>query len=65
MRELMMICARANVVCREKRHGKVWLAAPGAKRGFLVTVQDAPSLVAHGPRMYTVAMAQGLTPQKG
>lgn len=63
MRELMILCAKSNIVCRARK-GKVWLAAPGAKRGFLVSLSDAPSLVAHGSRMYSVALAQGLDPVK-
>jgi hypothetical protein len=64
MRELMLLCAKANVVCRQRR-GQVWLAAANAKRGFLVSIEEAPALVAHGPRMYSVALAQGLTPCRG
>ena len=59
MRELMIICAKNNVVCRERKNGKVWLAKPGAKNGFLVSIPDAMSLVAHGERMYQVGLAQG------
>ena len=58
MREVMMLAMRANLVCRDRR-GKVWLASPGAKRGFLVDLTVAPSLICHGDRMYTVALAQG------
>lgn len=62
MRELMILCAKSNIVCRARKHGRVWLASPGAKQGFVVSVQDALSLVAHGPNMYTIALAQGLRP---
>lgn len=61
MRELMIICARANIVCRQRK-GKVWIAHPTSKRGFLLSVSEARALVPHGERMYSVALAQGLTP---
>ena len=58
MRELMILCANVNVVCRERK-GKVWIAKPGAKRGILCSVRDALTLIAVPERMYSTALAQG------
>lgn len=64
-RTIMRMAMAANLVCRDRMvqgQLKLWLAKPGASRGFLVSPEDAPSFIAHGERLYDVAMRQGLTP---
>jgi hypothetical protein len=64
MHELMLIAARQNIVCRAVRGGLL-LANASAKVGFFVkTIDEARSLVAHGPRMYHIALASGVETRK-
>jgi len=62
MRDLMLSCARQNIIIRERGVGRVFIkASPSAKRGFRCTVDEARGLAAHGPeRLTVVAMAMGL-----
>lgn len=66
---IMIMAARQNVVCRDRLIAgklKLWIATVGAKRGFLVDPEDAPSFIEHAAngRLHTVATANGLSPVK-
>lgn len=60
LRDLMLVCARQNIVCRQRGRDKVFVKPAEAKRGFILRMADAAALVAlPRDRFFSAGLQQG------
>lgn len=60
LRDLMLTCARLNIVCRQRGSDKVFVKPAEAKRGFILRMTEAVALVSlPRERFFQAGLQQG------